>query len=593
MAAKFNHYDAIQPLISAVSSHNAPVSSPGQSTKYSTTKVTFIIMIWNILVGISYELVILAPLMLALVLKVEFPTLISTVLGGDSVIGLLQMMYPIGGLIADVHCGRYRIVTWSICSVWCGFILVSVGAVSYSSINIENHHNVLKFIISTGVMAILAFVVGFSGFQANIVQFGLDQLLDASSENLSLFLHWFVWTNYIGKLLMWSLITAYPCNKILKIIEYFSSLVLLALITIVAFFICCKHRWFNCENVVANPYRNVYRVLRFTAKHGKPLGHRSALTYSDDVRPSRIDFAKQKFGGIFTTEVVEDVKTFLRILLMLLAITPMFYFEVSTSYLFPIYGLHLGKNESTNKSKCTYEWMLFESGNLTNIISVVAIPLYILLVYPHIKRWVPHIIYRMGIGVVLKVLSVIFMLAVQVFANYLATSDIICLFLSDYKYFNRRNNALSLEFPTEVLVIYSFIDGIASPLINITVLEFISAQSPHTMKGLLLGVFYAFRGLFFTLGCVGTFPFAQKKLWEDHHGKLDCGFYYYLSNSVLGVIGLVVFLTTARRYRNRERDDRPYTHQYAEDYYSRYASRPATRLVEEEVESYGSLENHA
>ena len=109
------------------------------------------------------------------------------------------------------------------------------------------------------------------------------------------------------------------------------------------------------------------------------------------------------------------------------------------------------------------------------------------------------------------------------------------------------------------------------------------------MKGLLLGVFYAFRGLFITLGCVATFPFAQEKLWGDHHGIFDCGFYYYLSNSVLGVIGLVVFLMAARRYRNRERDDTPYSHQYAEDYYSRYASRPPTRLLEEEVGNYGSI----
>ena len=94
----------------------------------------------------------------------------------------------------------------------------------------------------------------------------------------------------------------------------------------------------NTTAPIGNPYRNVYRVLKFAAKHGKPLGHRSVLTYSDDVRPSRIDYAKQKYGGIFTTEVVEDVKTFLRILIILLAITPMFCFEVSTSYLFPIYG---------------------------------------------------------------------------------------------------------------------------------------------------------------------------------------------------------------------------------------------------------------
>ena len=591
-------YDAIQPLTSAVSSHNTAVSSPGQSTKYSTTKGTLIILLWNLLVGISYELVIFVPLFLILGNRFEFMIVINIVLGAHSVIGLLQMMYPIGGLIADVRCGRYRIVTWSLCSVWCGFVLASVGGVSYSSIkSSKNHDTALHYITAAGVMAILAFLVGFSGFQSNIVQFGLDQLLDASSENLSLFLHWFVWTNYIGKLFVWLLITAYPCSKTIRNFELFSLLVLILVSTIVAFMVCCKRRWFNCENVVANPYRNVYRVLKFTAKHGKPLGHRSALTYSDDIKPSRIDFAKQKYGGPFATEVVEDLKTFLRILLMLLAITPMFYFEVSTSYLFPVYGLHLGKNKSTNnESKCTYEWMLFESGNLTNIISVVAIPLYILFVYPRIKRWVPRIIYRMGIGVVLKVMSVIFLLAVQVFANYLATSDEIeykCLFLSEYKLFNKHNNSLSLEFPTEALVIYSFIDGIASPLINITILEFISAQSPHTMKGLLLGVFYAFRGLFFTLGCVATFPFAQEKLWGDHRGIFDCGFYYYLSNSVLGVVGLVVFLMAAKWYRNRERDDPPYSHQYAEDYYSRYASRPTTRLMEEQVESYGSLENHS
>ena len=109
------------------------------------------------------------------------------------------------------------------------------------------------------------------------------------------------------------------------------------------------------------------------------------------------------------------------------------------------------------------------------------------------------------------------------------------------------------------------------------------------MKGLLLGVFYAFRGLFITLGCVVTFPFAQEKLWGDRRGIFDCGFSYYLSNSVFGVIGLVVFLMAARRYQNCERDDPPYSHQYAEDYYSRYASRPTTRLVEEEVESYGTI----
>ena len=35
----------------------------------------------------------------------------------------------------------------------------------------------------------------------------------------------------------------------------------------------------------------------------------SALTYIDEEHPSRIDFGKHKFGGPFTDEEVEDVKT--------------------------------------------------------------------------------------------------------------------------------------------------------------------------------------------------------------------------------------------------------------------------------------------
>ena len=189
---------------------------------------------------------------------------------------------------------------------------------------------------------------------------------------------------------------------------------------------------------------------------------------------------------------------------------------------------------------------------------------------------------------VLKVAAVITMFIIQVVANYKSSQNS-CVFLAEYREKVNFSFTQTLEFPTQALVIYHLLNGIASPLINITVLEFVSAQSPHTMKGLLLGVFYAFRGLFVTLGCVVTFPFAQEKLWGVHRGIFDCGFYYYFSNSVLGVIGLVVFLIAARRYRNRERDDPPYTHQYAEDYYSRYASRPTTRLLEEEVNNYGSI----
>ena len=575
-----------QPLTSQVSVRRT--ASSWHFPRNIKSKGLTLILLWNMIAGFIYGNITSIPIAFALLERVSiipFYIILNSTLAAYGIFGLVQMLYPISGLLADVRYGRYTMIKSSLTSIAIGLTFTIGMLISLVSIKgiPPNTVKIVQAVI--GVIVFMILIVGFSGFQSNAVQFGLDQLLDASSEELSLFLHWFVWTGQIGKLIPHLLLAWLCCSIVSQEIDSYIGLVVGAFFIVCLIFTLRKRRWFNCENVVSNPYRNVYRVLKFTAKHGKPLGHRSALTYSDDVKPSRIDFAKQKYGGIFTTEVVEDVKTFLQILLMLLAITPTFLSQVSTSYLFPIYGLHLGKNVSVN-DKCTYEWMLFESGNLSSVISVVAIPLYIIIVYPHIKRWVPRIIYRMGIGITLKVACVITMFIIQVVANYTASNEYKCLFLAEYRNNKHHYSTQTLEFPTQVLIILNILNGIASPLIDITVLEFISAQGPHTMKGLLLGVFYAFRGLFITLGCVVTVPFAQEKFWGDHRGIFDCGFYYYLSNSVLGVIGLVVFLMAARRYQNRERDDPPYSHQYAEDYYSRYASR---RLVEEEVDTYGSI----
>ncbi len=55
----------------------------------------------------------------------------------------------------------------------------------------------------------------------------------------------------------------------------------------------------------------IYQVLKFAAKHKAPL-NRSALTYWEEDIPSRMDLGKSKYGGPFTTEEVEDVKSILR-----------------------------------------------------------------------------------------------------------------------------------------------------------------------------------------------------------------------------------------------------------------------------------------
>ena len=70
------------------------------------------------------------------------------------------------------------------------------------------------------------------------------------------------------------------------------------------------------EPIVQNPFRLFFGVLRYAVKNKYPH-QRSAFTYWEDKPYSRIDLAKNKYGGPFTTEQVEDVKVVLRILAVL------------------------------------------------------------------------------------------------------------------------------------------------------------------------------------------------------------------------------------------------------------------------------------
>ena len=86
---------------------------------------------------------------------------------------------------------------------------------------------------------------------------------------------------------------------------------------------CCFSHWLVKEPVTNNPLKLIYQVLKYAVKNKYPR-LRSAFTYCEDKPYSRIDLGKNKYGGPFTIEQVEDVKTFFRILAVFGFCTPMF-----------------------------------------------------------------------------------------------------------------------------------------------------------------------------------------------------------------------------------------------------------------------------
>ena len=146
--------------------------------------------------------------------------------------------------------------------------------------------------------------LGLAGFLSNIIQFGMDQLRDAPTTEITSFVVWYLWT--------WS-------SAIFCVVVQSCFCGIVASLFIPACALCLDslfNHWLIKEPVVENPFRLFFGVLCYAVKNKYPH-QRSAFTYWEDKPYSRIDLVKNKYGGPFTTEQVEDVKVILRVLAIL------------------------------------------------------------------------------------------------------------------------------------------------------------------------------------------------------------------------------------------------------------------------------------
>ena len=67
------------------------------------------------------------------------------------------------------------------------------------------------------------------------------------------------------------------------------------------------------QPVLQNPLKLVYKVIKNALQNKHPQC-RNAFTYCEDELHSCMHFGKRKYGGPFTTEQVEDIKMFIRVL---------------------------------------------------------------------------------------------------------------------------------------------------------------------------------------------------------------------------------------------------------------------------------------
>ena len=275
------------------------------------SKSVVLILIWSFLTGALHWTItdpssIITPLTVTYYANVNY--YFVAVVGSVYVyFAILQLFYPLAGYLADVRYGRYKCV---IGSLWCfvgSSLLMGIGAglpVPLLLLILNSKYSWWSYTITSVVIAFLGppIIVGvfvfFSSvvaFNANVIQFGLDQLHDSPTEHLIVFIHWYVLLCYVGNVIIkapastvTSLCSLYHCGVLL--LSYLFLLISLC----IAF--CKRKVWFLVDPRSKNPYILVYKVISFAKQHKVPL-QRSAFTYCEEELPSRLDLGKEKYGG--------------------------------------------------------------------------------------------------------------------------------------------------------------------------------------------------------------------------------------------------------------------------------------------------------
>ena len=513
-------------------------------------------------------------------------------------VAAISLFSPLSGFLADVCFSRYTVILVSFWLHFVAFLVYTVSAVLTMILGTDiwdtSHYNgggiALCLLFFAGI-AFIVFVFGLSGYWANFIQFGLDQLLEAPSTSLALFIHWVIWAENLGTLVVQLFFAAVLCNNFSSQHSYtpLCGLMIALMLLFLLIILCFRRRWFYVEPKQLNPYKMVAKVLNYARKHKYPL-QRSAFTYCDDEVPSRIDFAKERYGGPFKTEEAENVKTFFRILLVLLALGPVFVLEVPTSFfMFIVFGIHIGNHPSIVNQTCDSALIMLQKGSMNILIGVLLYPVYVWLVFSVLRHHNPKIFIRLGLAILFSLLGILSMLSIDFAGHYKNSqghssgNSSMCMFFVDRV--SEEEPVLRLHWG--VLLIPGLLLGLGPPLVMATAFEFISAQSPFAMKGLLVGVFLTIRAFFQLVSGTTLLPFSYQPLWNrpylrEHPPITNCGFGYFLTTCSIASVGLVLFLIVARRYKYRERDDRPYDQRFAVDVYGRY--------IEQAYSSYSSTD---
>ena len=444
---------------------------------------------------------------------------------------------PFFGWLADAQLGNYKVVKIGITVSLISSVMVSLFSLLRYNTSLSSHENLAWRIIFHMIICLFYWAATVTVLM-NSFQLSLEQMPDASAANITSFISWYILSIvigfWVGEVIKDMLFACVNFNlSDLKQVLSLLPVILTSVNFILFHFISPK--WLIIEPKSPQSLKNIYRILKFAAKHKAPV-NRSALTYWEEDIPSRLDLGKSRYGGPFTTEQVEDVKTFFRILAVSVGIfLTMFAFGIQEYDPFSTKVFN-----TTNVSQCMATGLfLFTLHPFW--CGILAVLVYEFLLYPCLNYVLPNSMKRIGLASFIVLLRNLTFLTMYIL------------------------NVLERDTPW-VMGINSALDGLLLVKMAIPSLEFVCAQAPYNMRGLISGYMQFVFWLGYILGYAFIFKFF-------HYFPVPSSSLVSVSvGAATSVFAFLVYLIVACWYKRRVRDDIDTPHKWVEDVYDRYLS---------------------
>ena len=501
---------------------------PSYRLKWLKDKGAIMIVVWSFMVNSVFHFLTFS----IQILFTESDSRVSNgASNGPSLAGMIlifvALLFPLGGWLADSYLGRHKMIRYSTWLMWVSIIAMIVWYLLCNFAFGGHLSSEVQAAITVVLNVILG--VGLGGFQANIIQLGIDQLTEASSVEITSFITSYVFTLYTSGV-------AFHFIGSCKSTELHVALLMMLYVAVCLTLAVCVDFIFESSLVkerlpiTTNSVSLIAKVTRYVIRNRyRSLG---------ETDRSVFDVAKRNYGGPFENQHVKHVKIFFRMMFVVAIGSVVGGQIIILSYARGKLQLRFA---DWKESSC-YVQLTIQYGNY--VVGTILIVLYEIVIYPLFNKCIPTVrtttVLLMSISFCFLTILTYLGIEVKAFLEQSGHNSTSC---------SRGDDSYAgIQFSSLWILVADSLEGLYTLLLILSGYTFLWSQAPSNMKGLVIGMMYAFLGLNVGVLAAISAPFIFVD-FSWNHALLSCGVWYYMMQVIIVLIIGAVFVLIVRYYK--------------------------------------------